>query len=152
MRRVVSYLLPALMALAAIALIAGCGRQPRSAPQAHQSGQTPKPPAPTVSYGISQDYLEFTAGSAAKTFAAKVLGNDGHVRLFVPYDTRGYWNGSQCANSPAYGQGASDWNALAQELSEANDQHLRVEIVFAGRVRRRRGAAVPGPGGPGAGR
>lgn len=100
MKSVPSYLLAALAALAAVALIAGCGSDHRTRPQAQRPGQTQHARSPTVSYGISQDYLEFTAESAAKTFATKVMGSNGHVRLFVPYDVRGYWDGSQCTARP----------------------------------------------------
>jgi hypothetical protein len=125
MKPAIRYLLPVLAALLCGAvLLVGSGKQHAAVRPRRQ------PPAP-VSFGISQDYLDVADDRAAKTFAAKVLGSTGHVRLFVPYDARGYWNGSQCASSPDYTQGATDWDTLTQELSEAKTQHLQVEIVFA---------------------
>lgn len=119
--------LPALVALfCGAVLLAGCGGGQKHAAVRPQ----PQPRSP-VSFGISQDYLDVAGDSAAQTFASRVLGATGHVRLFVPYDARGYWDGGQCASSPDYEQGAPAWNTLTQQLLQANTQHLRVEIVFA---------------------
>jgi hypothetical protein len=133
MTRAIRYLLPALLTLGVVLAVTGCGgstgtgsRSQTSTSGARTHAQTP------ISYGISQDYLGVT-DSAAETFASRVLGSTGHVRLFLPYDARGYWNGSACASSPDYTQGASDWDALELELelAQAQAQHLQVEIVFA---------------------
>jgi hypothetical protein len=127
MTRAIRYLLPTLLTLAAVLAVAGCGGQ-TSPVVTH-----PAPPStnPTVSFGISQDYLDAAAGPVPATFASRVLGSTGHVRLLVRYDARGYWDGSGCVSSPDYNQGASDWDALQQQLLAAQSRHLQVEIVFA---------------------
>jgi hypothetical protein len=133
MTRAIRYLLPTLLALAAVLVVAGCGGQTshsaKTRPAKAKAGTGATPAG--VSFGVSQDYLDAAASSASETFASRVLGSTGHVRLFVPYDARGYWDGSTCASSPDYAQGASDWDALQQQLLAAQSQHLQVEIVFA---------------------
>lgn len=52
------------------------------------------------------------------------------MRFFVPYDARGFFNGSACAPSPAYTTGATAWNALVAQLANARADGLTPQLVF----------------------
>jgi hypothetical protein len=110
-----------------LAPIAGGGRPVREArgPQ----GAPPSPPSPSR-FGVSGDYLTAAATPAGQQFASVVLGARGRVRFFVPYDARGFFNGTHCASSPAYTSGATAWNGLVTQLTQARADGLTPQIVF----------------------
>jgi hypothetical protein len=81
-------------------------------------------------FGISSDYLAEASTPAGISFHQEVLGAGGHVRVFVAYDARGYFNGTECASSPAYLDGAVAWNQLLSALGAAQAEGLAAEVVF----------------------
>jgi len=111
-----------------LAPIAGGGRPVRGVPVARRSA--PPPPPVASRFGISSDYLAAAATPAGRQFASDVLGPHGRVRFFIPYDARGFYNGTQCAESPAYTAGATAWNALVAQLTRARADGLMPQIVF----------------------
>jgi hypothetical protein len=86
---------------------------------------------PLLRYGISSDFLAEAATPAGQAFSHRYLADAGLVRIFVPYDARGGWNGSTCADSPAYTAGAVAWNQLIDQLNVAKTDGLSAEIVFS---------------------
>lgn len=106
-----------------------------------------QPPGPSP-FGVSADYLSAAATPAGRQFASEALGTRGRVRLFVPYDARGWFNGSACAPSPAYTAGATAWNALLAQLSQARADGLTPQIVFTPGTRIGGTPAMPDPAAP----
>ena len=114
-----------------LASVAGGGHPVRAHQAAHQVPQRSTVPDPVPSrFGISSDYLAAAATPAGRLFASDVLGARGRVRVFVPYDVRGAFNGSACAASPAYASGASAWSTLVAQLAQARADGLTPQLVF----------------------
>jgi hypothetical protein len=110
-----------------LAPVAG-GGHPVRAPRLAQ--RSPAPPPVASPFGVSGDYLADAATPAGRQFASGVMGPHGRVRFFVPYDARGSFNGTACAASPAYTAGATAWNALLAQLTQARADGLMPQIVF----------------------
>lgn len=105
---------------------------PHPVPVAHAPAPAAAPaPVPTSRYGISSDFLAAAGTPAGQLFHSRVLGGHGRVRLFLPYDARGTWNGSACVPSPAYAGGAAAWSGLTAALTQARQEGLVPQIVFA---------------------
>jgi hypothetical protein len=67
------------------------------------------------------------------------------VRFFVPYDARGFFDGTACAASPAYTEGARAWNTLVAQLAQARADGLTPQIVFTAGTRIGGTPAMPDP-------
>ena len=112
-----------------VAPIAGGGHPVRERPlEAHQA---PAPPPSPSRFGVSGDYLAEAATPAGRQFASDVLGPRGRARFFVPYDARGFFDGTACAPSPAYSQGAAAWDTLVTQFAQARADGLTPQIVFS---------------------
>jgi hypothetical protein len=117
-----------------LAPVAGGGhrvRAPRT-PRPPRLAQRAPAPAPLIPsrFGVSADYLAAATTPVGRQFASDVLGPRGRVRFFVPYDARGFFDGTECAPSPAYSAGASAWATLLAQLAQARADRLAAQIVF----------------------
>jgi hypothetical protein len=101
------------------------GTSLRAATVAQRASASPGSP---VRYGISANYLRYAHSPAGRALRSLRLGRTGRVRIFVPYDALGFYDGRGCAPSPARRAGEAAWRQALASVGETLAVGLTPEI------------------------